>query len=187
MTAALTTPGQLVLQTAVRAGEPFVVGPLESEEGRVRIIRMATVHRRHAARGGRLRPDAAARPVRFCASAGPMAPSPAGMDGLRGRAPRSGSSRRRACPPSGDLERSRWRPSMRRPGQPRTGGRRPGRRIVGVVHGTWRAHFAGLFAVTSGSDGSSTSTRPRKRNSCGRSFAWSWRPIGDDLRIPGSS
>jgi len=46
MTAALTTPGELVLQTAVRAGEPFVVGPHESEEGGVRIIRMATVHRR---------------------------------------------------------------------------------------------------------------------------------------------
>ena len=58
MTSAFTTPGELVLQTAVEAVEPFVFEPHENEEGRVRTIRMATVHRRHAARGGRRRPDA---------------------------------------------------------------------------------------------------------------------------------
>lgn len=38
--------GELVLQNAVEAGEPFVVGSHDVEEGRVRVTRMATVHRR---------------------------------------------------------------------------------------------------------------------------------------------
>ena len=38
--------GELVLQNAVEAGEPFVVGSHDLEDGRVRVTRMATVHRR---------------------------------------------------------------------------------------------------------------------------------------------